>query len=160
VSAYKRLKQTRSQVTQQTKNSSPSHLLLPFGRIVHFEVFTETNPSYKMTQPLAEEISLRVADQVQPSIMQRRFIESSTQDFSIISEVAEAYDENSKYQLLLVQLRRKFRVLSGEYTPRKNLKFVYKYKTSSWVNSLPLDINTKTKDLRDLQDIQDIQDQN
>jgi hypothetical protein len=55
----------------QTKNSSRSHPLLPIGRIVHFEVFTETNPSYTMTQPLAEEISLRVADQLHPSIIQR-----------------------------------------------------------------------------------------
>jgi hypothetical protein len=52
----------------QTKTYSP---LLPIGRIVYFEVFRETNPGHETTQPLAEEISLRVADQVQPSITQR-----------------------------------------------------------------------------------------
>jgi hypothetical protein len=55
----------------QTKNYFRYHPLLPIGRIVHFEVFRETNPSHKTTQPLAEEISLRVADQAQPSFMQR-----------------------------------------------------------------------------------------
>jgi hypothetical protein len=73
----------------QTKNSCPSYPILPIGRIVQFAVFTETNPSYKTTHQMAEEISLRVADEVQPSIMQRLFYESSKQDFAIISEVCQ-----------------------------------------------------------------------
>jgi hypothetical protein len=101
---------------------------LPIERIVQFEVCTETNPSCKTTQPLAEELSLRMANEVLRSIMQRRFRESSKQDFAVLSELAEVCDDDCKYQLLLVRLRRKLPVLSGESSPRYHLKFVYKYK--------------------------------
>jgi hypothetical protein len=75
----------------------------------------------------ATEIPHRIADEFQPSIMQRGFRESSKQVLAEISELAEAYDNDCKYQLLLVGLRRKLRVQSGELSPRYYLKFVYLY---------------------------------
>jgi hypothetical protein len=56
------------------------------------------------------DILLRMADEILHSILQRQFIESSKQDFAVIGEFANVY----KYQLLLVQPRRKLRVPSGE----------------------------------------------
>jgi hypothetical protein len=52
-------------------------------------------------QPLAEELSLRMANEVLRSIMQRRFRESSKQDFEVISELAEVCDDDCKYQLFV-----------------------------------------------------------
>jgi hypothetical protein len=96
-------------------------------------------------QPSAKEIPLRMADEVLRSMMHRRFRELSNQSFAVISELAEVYDDDCKYQLLLVGLRRKLRVLSGELSPRYYLKFVYKYKTFSSEASRPKNINPKTK---------------
>jgi hypothetical protein len=95
-------------------------------------------------QPSAIEI-LRMADEVLRSIMQRRFRELSKQDFAVISELAEVYDDDCKYQLLLVGLRRKLRVLSGESSPRYYLKFVYKYKTFSSEDSRFLKTSTSNQ---------------
>jgi hypothetical protein len=71
---------------------------------------------------------LRMAKEVLRFIMQRRFRESSKQDFARTSELGDVSDDDCKYPLLLFQLRRKLRVLSGELSHRYYLKFVYKYK--------------------------------
>jgi hypothetical protein len=59
-------------------------------------------------------IPFRMGDEVLYSIMRRQLIEMSKQDFAIISELAGAYYDDCNYQLLLAQLRRRIRVLSGE----------------------------------------------
>jgi hypothetical protein len=48
------------------------------------------------------------------SIMRRQLLEVSKQGFAVISELAGVYYDDCNYQLLLAQLRRNIRVLSGE----------------------------------------------
>jgi hypothetical protein len=72
-----------------------------------------------------------MADEVQRSIMKTRFRESSKQDFAVISKLAEVYADDCKYQLLVVELRRKLEILSAESSPWYYFKFVYKYKSFS-----------------------------
>jgi hypothetical protein len=100
-------------------------------------------------QPSAKEIPIRMAEQVLHSIMQRRFRESSKQDFAVISELAEVCDDDCKYQLLLVRLRRKLRVLSGESSPRYYLNSTINTKTFFSKDSVPLNDQPKDRDLRD-----------
>jgi hypothetical protein len=100
-------------------------------------------------QPSAKEIPIRMAEQVMCSIVQRRFRESSKQDFAVISELAEVSDDDCKYQLLLVRLRRKLRVLSGESSPRYYLNSSINTKTFSSEDSVPLNDQPKDRDLRD-----------
>jgi hypothetical protein len=100
-------------------------------------------------QPSAKEIPIRMAEQVLPSIMQRRFRESSKQDFAVISELAEVCDDACKYHLLLVRLRRKLRVLSGESSPRYYLNSPINTKTISSEDSVPLNDQPNDRDLRD-----------
>jgi hypothetical protein len=47
-------------------------------------------------QPSANEILLRMADEVLQPILQRQFIESS--DIAVIGELAEVYDDDCKFQ--------------------------------------------------------------
>jgi hypothetical protein len=132
----------RVEPTWTMRNTPTTSLLRPpyvaYWRIDSYEEIIVRNRSWKTLQPSAKEISIRMAEPVLRSIMQRRFRESSQQDFAVISELAEVCDDDCKYQILLVRLRRKLRVLSGESSPRYYLNSSINTKTFPSEDSVPL----------------------
>jgi hypothetical protein len=83
--------------------SSPSATKLP-NQDSWFRNTFRKNSELQADAAIDESISTPNSHQSPALYVQRQCIELSKQDFVIISELVEVYDDNCKYQLLWLQL--------------------------------------------------------